>query len=178
MFEDAGRSGSDRARPGLIQLKHALNRPTRSPKLLIVYEVDRVYRDLNGLLMFLESQVKNSNTHVYFVKENMYLNGPASLEDESTYMMLTMIGLMADLERKRIASRTRETMAAKKAAGVMMGRPRNESLDKQIIDLHFEGNTIYATAKKLNVSNGKILRAWEALCLGKFGTDGLTDIED
>ena len=53
--EDLGYSGGDRARPGLLMMKAHLNVPSRKPKLVIIYELDRLFRDCPGFLNFVEN---------------------------------------------------------------------------------------------------------------------------
>jgi len=161
--EDIGYSGGDRARPGLLMMKAHLNVPTRKPKLVIIYELDRLFRDCTGFLNFVEMYCLNGNTHLYIVKERMLIT---NIEDESQTMMYTMLAMMAELERKRIARRTQERMTALKNKGQKFGRARCTALDMKITDLHFGGKSTYAIAKELNVSNGKVKRAKEALGYG------------
>jgi len=82
-------------------------------------------------------------------------------------MMFTMLAMMAELERKRIARRTTERMQILKSQGRVFGRARDTSLDMKITDLHFSGMSTYAIAKQLNVSNGKIKRAKDDLGYNK-----------
>jgi len=170
-FEDIGYSGGDRARPGLLMMKAHLNVPSRKPKLVIIYELDRLFRDCTGFLNFVETYCLNGNTHLYIVKERMLIT---NIEDESQTMMYTMLAMMAELERKRIARRTQERMTALKNKGQKFGRARSTDLDMQITDLHFTGMSTYAIAKQLNVSNGKVKRAKDALGYGSVD-HGLTE---
>ena len=162
-FEDIGYSGGDRARPGLLMMKAHLNVPSRKPKLVIIYELDRLFRDCAGFLNFVENYCLNGNTHLYIVKQRMLIT---HVVDEEQQMMYTMLAMMAELERKRIARRTQERMTALKAQGRKFGRARDTSLDMDITDLHFSGMSTYAIAKALNVSNGKVKRAKDALGYG------------
>lgn len=170
--EDIAYSGGDRARPGLLMMKAHLNVPSRKPKLVIIHELDRLFRDCAGFLNFVENYCLRGNTHLYIVKERMLIT---NIEDESQQMMYTMLAMMAELERKRIARRTQERMTALKNQGRKFGRARDTSLDMQITDLHFGGKSTYAIAKELNVSNGKVKRAKDAL---GYGTDVFQEDHD
>lgn len=160
VFEDIGYSGGDRARPQLLQMKAHLNVPSRKPKLVIAYELDRLFRDCAGFLNFVENYCFTGIVHLYFVKNRMLI---AKSPSEEQQLMFTMLALMAELERKRIARRTKERMTALKNQGRVFGRARDTSLDMQITDLHFAGKSTYAIAKQLNVSNGRVKRAKTAL---------------
>jgi len=162
--EDLGYSGGDRARPGLMMMKAHLNVPTRKPKLVIIHELDRLFRDCAGFLNFIEKYCLNGNTHLYITHQRMLITNIVSEEQQ---MMFTMLAMMAELERKRIARRTTERMQILKSQGRVFGRARDTSLDMKITDLHFSGMSTYAIAKQLNVSNGKIKRAKDDLGYNK-----------
>lgn len=55
------------------------------------------------------------------IKEGIRLNG---VQDLHTRVMVTMFSLFADIERELISLRTREALAAARAAGKWLGRPR------------------------------------------------------
>jgi DNA invertase Pin-like site-specific DNA recombinase len=154
--EDLGFSGGDRGRPGLLMMKAHLNVPSRKPKLVIIHELDRLFRDCPGFLNFVETYCLNGNTHLYIVHNRMLITNIVSEEQQ---MMYTMLAMMAELERKRIARRTKERMNILSKQGRKFGRARDTNLDMKITDLHFAGMSTYAIAKELGVSNGKIKRA-------------------
>tara|TARA_R110000803_G_C11981581_1_gene320835 strand:- start:319 stop:912 length:594 start_codon:yes stop_codon:yes gene_type:complete len=158
--EDLGFSGGDRARPGLMMMKAHLNVPSRKPKLVIIHELDRLFRDCAGFLNFVENYCLNSNTHLYITQQRMLITNIISEEQQ---MMYTMLAMMAELERKRIARRTKERMNILSKQGRVFGRARNTDLDMKITDLHFGGKSTYAIAKELGVSNGKVKRAKDAM---------------
>ena len=54
-------------------------------------------------------------------KENLQLNGT---QDIQTKVMVTMLGLFAEIERDLIAERTKEGLAAARAKGRLPGRPK------------------------------------------------------
>ncbi len=61
---------------------------------------------------------KDKGINVYSVKEGMELNGTIQSK-----IMSTMLALFSELERDFISQRTKEALRARKAAGVVLGRP-------------------------------------------------------
>lgn len=59
---------------------------------------------------------------VYIAKQNMQLDG--SMQAKIT---ATVLGLAAEIEREFISMRTKEALAARKKAGVALGRPKGEA---------------------------------------------------
>lgn len=86
---------------------------------LIVSELSRLGRSLVEVLEILNI-LKDKDVSVYSVKENFKLNG----DDIQSKMMRTMLGLFAEIERDLISARTKEGIAAARAKGVTLGRPR------------------------------------------------------
>jgi DNA invertase Pin-like site-specific DNA recombinase len=56
--------------------------------------------------------------------------------DQQSKIMVTVFSLMAELERDLISQRTRTALAARKAAGKSLGKPRGISTSK--LDVHRE----------------------------------------
>jgi DNA invertase Pin-like site-specific DNA recombinase len=57
---------------------------------------------------------------VFSVKENFQLNG----QDMQSKVMRTMLGLFAEIEHDLIVARTKEGLAAARAKGRQLGRPK------------------------------------------------------
>jgi len=72
---------------------------------------------------------KEKDISVYAIKGNWSLNG--SIESK---IMATMLALISEIERDFIVSRTKEALAARKAAGVVLGRPKGPGRSK--LDQH------------------------------------------
>jgi DNA invertase Pin-like site-specific DNA recombinase len=87
--------------------------------VLIVPELSRLGRSLVEVLEVLNA-LKDKDVAVYSVKEDFKLNG----NDIQSKVMRTMLGLFAEIERDLISARTREGLAAAKAAGKQLGRPK------------------------------------------------------
>ena len=86
---------------------------------LIVPELSRLGRSLIEVLEVLNILSKK-DVAVYSVKENFKLNG----SDMQSKVMRTMLALFAEIERDLISARTKEGIAAARAKGVQLGRPK------------------------------------------------------
>lgn len=96
---------------------------------LIVPELSRLGRSLVEVLEVLNI-LSAKGVEVYSVKENFQLNGA----DMQSKVMRTMLGLFAEIERDLISARTKEGLAAAKASGKQLGRPRG--IGKSKLDKH------------------------------------------
>lgn len=169
-YYDHGYSGSDRKRPGLAQMRGFLRvpRPNGYRRLVIWSDLPRGYRDLWGLLQFIEEHVEQGHCDLFIVSPTpLTLRGTMMKECVFTYQTVTFLGLMAELERMNISERTRRTLAAKKALGQTLGRPRDTSKDMAITDLHFAGKSAYAISKELNIGYKRVRNALDALGLNE-----------
>ena len=92
---------------------------------LVVPELTRLGRSTLEVLEILKT-VKEKGAVAYSVKERMELNG----DDIQSKIMTTMLALFADVERDFISMRTREALAARKKAGVKLGRPKGPGKSK------------------------------------------------
>ena len=86
----------------------------REGDTLIVSELSRMGRSVGEIITIVDT----------LVKEGIRLNGFQSYEDIQTKVMITLFGLFSEIERKLISMRTREALAAAKAAGKKLGRPK------------------------------------------------------
>ncbi len=96
---------------------------------LIVSELSRLGRSVGEVITTIDSLVQREIGFIA-VKETIRLNGEANLQ---TKVMITLFSLFADIERELISMRTREALAAARAAGVKLGRPKG-SLGQSKLD--------------------------------------------
>ncbi len=121
--------------------------------ILLVPELSRLGRSLIEVLEVL-NVLKDRNVAVYSVKENFKLNG----SDMQSKVMRTMLGLFAEIERDLISYRTREGLAAAKASGKKLGRPKGPGKSKldphrpEIIALLKNGATKTFVASRFGVT--------------------------
>jgi len=92
--------------------------------ILIVPEMSRLGRSMLEVLEILKV-AKEKDVAVYAIKGNWSLNG--TIESK---IMATMLALISEIERDFIVSRTKEALAARKAAGVVLGRPKGPGKSK------------------------------------------------
>ena len=95
---------------------------------LIVSELSRLGRSMLECMEIL-SIASEKGVHVYAVKGNWQLDG--SIQSKIIAMAFSMA---AEIERDLISQRTKEALAAKKKAGVRLGRPRG--VGKSKLDQH------------------------------------------
>jgi DNA invertase Pin-like site-specific DNA recombinase len=98
---------------------------------LIVPEISRLGRASMFEIMEILSVAKSKGIAIYDIKNGWELNG--SLQSE---VMAFAFSIAAKIERDLISSRTKEALAARKAAGVKLGRPKG--VGKSMLDPHRE----------------------------------------
>ncbi len=91
---------------------------------IIAPEMSRYGRSMLEVLEILKV-CKDKDISVYAIKGNYSLNG--SMESK---IVATILALVSELEHDFIVSRTKEALAAKKAQGVILGRPKGPGKSK------------------------------------------------
>ena len=109
---------------------------------LIVSELSRSGRSVGEIITTIDTLVKRQ-IQLLAIKEDIRLNGGPALQ---TRVMVTMFSLFAEIERELISLRTKEALAAARAAGKRLGRPRGtwgrskldgkETQIKELLALH------------------------------------------
>ena len=89
--------------------------------IVLFSEVTRMARSTLQVLEILELCM-DKKLKVHIAKQNMQLDG--SLQSK---IIATMLGLAGEIEREFIRMRTKEALAARKAAGYVLGRPKGEA---------------------------------------------------
>lgn len=87
---------------------------------LIVSELSRLGRSVGEIITLVDLLVQRQ-IRVFALKEGLRLTG---VHDLQTTVMVTLFGLFAEIERTLLSMRTKEALAAAKAAGKRLGRPR------------------------------------------------------
>jgi DNA invertase Pin-like site-specific DNA recombinase len=139
---DAGHSAKDLNRPALTAALARLN--ARQADVLMVAKLDRLSRsvhDFSGL-------VKEANRRGWSV---VCLDVGVDTSTPNGKFMATVTAGIAELERELIGQRTRDALAAKKAAGVRLGRPQvlPEAVVRRVIDEREAGRSWQAIADGL-----------------------------
>ena len=101
---------------------------------LVVSEISRLARSTLQVLEILEvSAEKKLAVHV--VKQNLVFTEKG---DMTSTIMATVLGMVAQIEREFISMRTKEALAAKKAAGMELGRPKGKAAKVKLDDKRSE----------------------------------------
>ncbi len=115
---------------------------------LLFSEVSRIGRSTLQVLEVLEHCISH-NINVHIVKQNMIFDG--SMQSK---IIATVLSMAAEIERDFISMRTKEALAVRKKAGIILGRPKgpaaNTKLDKhraQIQDFINKGVSKRSIAK-------------------------------
>lgn len=90
---------------------------------LVVSEISRLARSTLQVLEILEISADNKFS-VHIAKQNLVFTEKG---DMTSTIMATVLGMVAQIEREFISLRTKEALAAKKAAGMELGRPKGKA---------------------------------------------------
>lgn len=93
----------------------------KSGDVIIVAEVSRLGRSILQVLEILEVAAKKEIS-VHIAKNRMVMDG--SMQSTIT---ATILGLVAQIEREFISSRTKEALQKRKMDGMTLGRPKGEA---------------------------------------------------
>jgi DNA invertase Pin-like site-specific DNA recombinase len=88
---------------------------------LIVTELSRLGRS-TGEVILLINQLVAYGVIILIIKQNLRLG--EGLQDITAKVMVTLLALFGEIERDFISLRTKEALAAKKAQGVILGKPK------------------------------------------------------
>ena len=97
--------------------------------ILLVSELSRLGRSVGQIIQMVDYLVKNQ-IRLVAIKESIELSGK---QDIPTKVMVTMFSLFAEIERDLISERTKEGIAAARAKGKAIGRPKG-ALGKSKLD--------------------------------------------
>ena len=96
---------------------------------LLVSELSRLGRSLSQMIQIVETLVRRKIRFIA-IKEAIEFDGQ---QDLRTKVMIALFGLFAEVERDLISERTKEGLAAAKAKGKLLGRPKG-ALGKSKLD--------------------------------------------
>lgn len=97
---------------------------------LIVTELSRLGRSTGEVINLIDELI-NNNICVIVIKQNLTLD--KNQDDIQSLTMVTLLSLFAQLERVMISQRTKEALAAKKALGITLGKPKG-TIQESIYD--------------------------------------------
>lgn len=87
---------------------------------LIVTELSRLGRSTSEVIDLINELLRRS-IRVIIIKQNLDLH---QKHDLTSKVMIILFSLFAELERDLVSLRTREALAAKKAQGITLGKPK------------------------------------------------------
>lgn len=157
-FTERGVSAVARRRPELERALHLVEELARrdvrqtyvSPPALVVAKLDRLARNLWDYAQLVDRARRNG-------WQLVALDAP----DASTpagEAMQGMVAIFAQLERRLIAARTRESLAAARARGVRLGRPPAiaPAQQRRVIRRYRAGWSAKAIARDLDISDDAV----------------------
>ncbi len=97
--------------------------------MLLVSELSRLGRSVGQIIQMVDYLIRNQ-IRLVAIKESIDLSGK---QDIPTKVMITMFSLFAEIERDLISERTKEGIAAARAKGKDIGRPKG-ALGKSKLD--------------------------------------------
>ena len=97
--------------------------------ILLVSELSRLGRSVGQIIQMVDYMIRNQ-IRLVAIKESIDLSGKQNIQ---TKVMVTMFGLFAEIERDLISERTKEGIAAARAKGKVIGRPKG-ALGKSKLD--------------------------------------------
>lgn len=121
--------------------------------------MSRMARSMQDLIDTTNYLVKEKKVKIIFVKENLTVGGDTQLDAMSS-LIFHIMGAFAQFERDLIADRTKTALAAKKAEGKILGRPRtiDDTTRNTILSLSANGVKGKDIAMQLNISAPTVSR--------------------
>jgi DNA invertase Pin-like site-specific DNA recombinase len=164
-FVDAGVSGVKERRPALDRLL-ALCRK-RAVDAVVVYRYDRFARSLRQLVNALE-EFRALGIDFVSLHEGVDTSTP------NGRLVFGIFASIAEFERELIRDRVRSGLAAAKAKGKQLGRPRVAIDTAMIARLRQEGASWASIAKTLRLGEGTVRRAARASAKNLFAKPAVT----
>ena len=149
-YVDKGVSGAKESRPELNRLMSDAHR--RKFDLIAVWKIDRFGRSLKHLVNAL-ADLDAYGVAFISLKDNLDLSTP------SGRLMFQVIGAMAEFEKSMIQERVRSGLAAARARGMTLGRPRTVVDSDQIARLRASGASWREISERLGIGVGTAVRA-------------------
>lgn len=119
--------------------------------LIICAELSRLGRSLFMIMEILQLCMKKE-CKVWTIKDNYRLG-----DDIQSKVLAFAFGLSAEIERNLISQRTKEALKARKAAGVVLGRPKGKKTDPKKHKL-YKHTKLIITALGNGISKRKLAK--------------------
>jgi DNA invertase Pin-like site-specific DNA recombinase len=89
---------------------------------LVVSDLSRMGRSVGEIITTVDALVKQQIRFIA-IKEGIHLDGQPDLQSK---VIIALFSLFAEIERERISMRTKEGLAAARASGKHLGRPKGK----------------------------------------------------
>jgi len=149
-YNDSGICGAKEKRPALNRLLAESKR--RAFDCVLVYRYDRFARSLRQLVNALADF---DALGIHFVS----LHGGVDTSTPNGRLIFGIFGSIAEFERELILGRVRSGMAAAKARGAKIGRPRIAVDSARIKRMRAEGQNWSQISREVGISRGTATRA-------------------
>lgn len=136
------------------QLKACLDY-VREGDTLHVHSLDRICRSGAGDAVTLVEQMNSKGVSVQFHKEGMRFDGSMGAAQKG---VLSILAAVAQMERELTRERQAEGIAAAKASGKHIGRPKANVTDGDIKQLLEMGRSKSQAAKELGIGRATLYR--------------------
>lgn len=127
---------------------------------IICSELSRIGRS-TGEVIGIVNELVAKKVRLIAIKQNMTINGSHDLQ---TKVLVTLFSLLAEMERDILSQRTIQALRAKRAQGIILGRPRGslgasklDGKQEQVQELMKHKVSKSAIARMLGVSRTTLL---------------------
>ena len=161
-------SGAREDRPELLRCVEYLKRGECST--LLVSEISRLGRSVKGVVNTID-ELTRAKVNIYLQDINLYTLLPDGSENPLAKVILTVLALGAEIERKSIVGRLNSGRERAKEKGVKMGRPQGSMMSNQellnkypeVVKKLRKGLSIREIAKICDVSASTVQRIKKAM---------------
>lgn len=142
----------------------------RKGDILVCTELSRLGRNMMMVMSILNT-CSQKGIQIRSIKDNFELS-----DSLNSKIIAFAFSLAAEIERNLISQRTREALAAKKYAGIKLGRPAGPSKQRKCFEDHYEmilrnldnGQTIRQIALRLKMHPNTLSRYLKEKINGRF----------
>jgi DNA invertase Pin-like site-specific DNA recombinase len=134
---------------------------------LRVHQIDRLGRNLMDILKTIQ-EFTAKKVNIYFVKQGLRTLNDDGTENDISKMVISILGVVAEMERKMIRERQLEGIAIAKANGIYKGRKKgtnenaieflNKNKNKKALDLLNKGYKNIEIAKIVGIHPNTITK--------------------
>lgn len=140
-------------------------RKMKSGDILVCTELSRLGRNMM-MVMSILNQCSQKDISVFSIKDHFELS-----DSINSKILAFAFSLAAEIERNLISQRTREALAAKKEAGIRLGRPKGKTLQQkrfeqmlpEIMDAKRKGIPYKLLAEKAGIHRNTLYRYLKAV---------------